>query len=80
MIIPIRDQSSDEGTVLGSLLLLNKQTESFSEADELMAIVFADQVSALLTQCIALERSRRCLRTYRRVLESAVDAYRVIPD
>lgn len=80
MIIPIRDQSGDEGTVLGSLLLLNKQTESFSEADELMAIVFADQVSALLTQCIALERSRRCLRTYRRVLESAVDAYRVIPD
>jgi hypothetical protein len=80
MIIPIRDQSSDDGSIMGSLLLLNKQTEGFSEADELMAIVFADQVSTLLTQCIALERSRRCLRTYRRVLESAVEAYRVIPD
>lgn len=85
--IPLRDCDSvtpsgtSSGTVIGALHFINKSNgDTFSEADELMALVFADHASSLLTHGRALGSALNCLDTYRRVLEAAVSIYRVVPD
>ena len=77
MSVPLRH--IEDSSCLGVVHFINK-AEAFSEADELMAIIFADCAAAMLSQAMALDRTKRCMNAYRRVLESAVLPYSVIPD
>lgn len=80
MCIPLRDCTSSSGATIGAIQFINKVGDGFTEADELLGLVFADQASTLLSQCIMAEQANKCMNVYRRILESAVSLYSLIPD
>eukprot|EP00601_Ochromonadales_sp_CCMP2298_P029886 CAMPEP_0173341404 /NCGR_PEP_ID=MMETSP1144-20121109/9553_1 /TAXON_ID=483371 /ORGANISM="non described non described, Strain CCMP2298" /LENGTH=1248 /DNA_ID=CAMNT_0014287723 /DNA_START=121 /DNA_END=3867 /DNA_ORIENTATION=- len=79
MSLPIYD--ADSSNVLGCVHITNKnRNDLFSESDEIFGLLFADQVSLLLTSCVRYDSMERHSQMLQHLLEASTALFSVIPD
>lgn len=74
--------NTNTNTIIGCLQLINKGTnnEGFAEIDELFGLLYADQVSLLLTNCNVYNKIQQRSALLQHLLESSTSLYAIIPD
>lgn len=79
MSLPIYD--ADTNRVFGCIHIINKsQNDLFSEIDEIFGLLFADQVSLLMTSCMRYEGMSLHAIMLQHLLHASTSVFSVIPD